>query len=71
MSRLKGFGAEMCGDLQRLALTVLQKEFGPKTGLHLYQSCRGEDERVLKTDKDRKSVSAEINYGMRFTEVFC
>ncbi|XP_014669446.1 PREDICTED: DNA repair protein REV1-like isoform X2 [Priapulus caudatus] len=65
--RLKALGAETCGELQQLSLGMLQKECGPKSGRNLYQFCRGEDSREIRTDKDRKSVSAEINYGMRFT----
>ncbi|KAJ7369380.1 deoxycytidyl transferase, partial [Desmophyllum pertusum] len=45
-----------------------KREFGPKTGLVLYQYCRGIDDRALRTERERKSVSAEINYGIRFTK---
>ena len=67
--KLQSFGVETCFDLQKLTSQMLQREFGPKTGLVLYQYCRGVDDRTLKTERERKSVSAEINYGIRFTKV--
>ena len=67
--KLQTLGAETCADLQKFSCQALQKEFGPKTGLLLYQYCRGIDDRNLKTERERRSVSAEINYGIRFTKV--
>ncbi|CAH1257907.1 DNA repair protein REV1-like isoform X2 [Branchiostoma lanceolatum] len=67
-SRLKVIGVATCGDLQKVPLPTLQKEFGPKTGQALHRSCRGQDDRQLKVERERKSVSAEINYGIRFTK---
>lgn len=58
-----------CGDLQKAGLSTLQKEFGPKTGQSLFQFCRGQDDRPIKVERERKSVSAEINYGIRFMKV--
>lgn len=66
--KLETLGVKTCVDLQKLTLRTLQREFGPKTGLLLHQYCRGVDERTLKTERERKSVSAEINYGIRFTK---
>ena len=60
---------ETCGDLQKMQLSALQKEFGPKTGQALHHFCRGEDDRPIRTEKERKSVSAEVNYGIRFQNV--
>lgn len=67
--RLETMGVKTCSDLQKLSLQALQKEFGQKTGLQLYQYCRGIDDRTLRTERERKSVSAEINYGIRFKKV--
>ena len=67
--KLQTLGVETCSDLQKFSSQSLQKEFGPKTGLQLYQYCRGIDDRTLRTERERKSVSAEINYGIRFTKV--
>jgi len=68
-SKLASLGIRTCGDLQCASMSKLQKEFGPKTGQMLYRFCRGLDDRPVRTEKERKSVSAEINYGIRFTQV--
>ncbi|XP_022099983.1 DNA repair protein REV1-like isoform X2 [Acanthaster planci] len=67
-ARLRTMGIETCVDLQNLSLGALQKEFGPKTGQSLYSYCRGIDNRPIRAERERKSVSAEINYGIRFTQ---
>ncbi|KAG8201801.1 hypothetical protein JTE90_027284 [Oedothorax gibbosus] len=64
--KLEQLGAKTCSDLQAWSLEKLQKEFGPKTGQSLFDRCRGNDSRSVQFQKDRKSVSAEINYGIRF-----
>lgn len=67
-SKLASLGIETCGDLQCMTMAKLQKEFGPKTGQMLYRFCRGLDDRPVRPEKERKSVSAEINYGIRFSQ---
>lgn len=67
-SKLSSLGIKTCGDLQCFSMSKLQKEFGPKTGQMLYRFCRGLDDRPVRREKERKSVSAEINYGIRFTQ---
>ncbi|XP_004686220.1 PREDICTED: DNA repair protein REV1 isoform X1 [Condylura cristata] len=67
-SKLTSLGIKTCGDLQYMTMAKLQREFGPKTGQMLYRFCRGLDDRPVRTEKERKSVSAEINYGIRFTQ---
>ncbi|XP_055972700.1 DNA repair protein REV1 isoform X1 [Sorex fumeus] len=67
-SKLASMGIKTCGDLQYMTMAKLQKEFGPKTGQMLYRFCRGLDDRPVRTEKERKSISAEINYGIRFTQ---
>lgn len=67
--KLQTLGVETCAELQKFSSQALQREFGPKTGLVLHQYCRGIDDRSLRTERERKSVSAEINYGIRFTKV--
>ncbi|KAE8625571.1 hypothetical protein XENTR_v10006322 [Xenopus tropicalis] len=66
--KLSCLGVKTCGDLQNITMAKLQKEFGPKTGQMLYRFCRGLDDRPIRKEKERKSVSAEINYGIRFTQ---
>jgi len=66
-SRLHTMGVRTCSDLQRFTQSQLQREFGAKTGTALYRHCRGKDDRMLNFGHQRKSVSAEVNYGIRFT----
>lgn len=68
-SKLSALGIKTCGDLQCFTMSKLQQEFGPKTGQMLFRFCRGLDDRPVQREKERKSVSAEINYGIRFTQV--
>ncbi|XP_053674481.1 DNA repair protein Rev1 [Anopheles nili] len=65
--RLKKMTYVTCADLQTIPKNVLQTEFGKKFGETLYNACRGIDERPLVYDKGRKSVSVDVNYGIRFT----
>lgn len=55
-------------ELQRIPKESLQSVCGMKTGGMLYNSCRGIDETILASDRDkaRQSVSAEISWGVRF-----
>ncbi|GFT55735.1 DNA repair protein REV1 [Nephila pilipes] len=64
--KLQSLNVKTCGDLQMWPLSKLQQEFGPKTGQALFHRCRGKDDRIVQCHKHRKSVSAEINYGIRF-----
>lgn len=68
-SRLESLGVTTCGQLLEIPLTKLKEEFGTKTGEMLYYFARGIDNRDLSTKKERKSLSVEINYGMRFTHI--
>jgi len=68
-AKLKAMQVMTCGELQKLSLPYLQKQFGLKIGQTLYSHARGQDNRIFKMATERKSVSAEINYGIRFTKV--
>ncbi len=59
--RLEAAGAKTCGDLQAWDLGRLSREFG-KFGVQLYQLCRGEDDRAVRTDRVRKSMSCERTF---------
>lgn len=67
--KLASMGVKSCGDLQQVSLSQLQKKFGPRTGQTLFRFCRGLDDRPVRYEKERKSVSAEMNYNIRFTKV--
>lgn len=45
--KCNNLGLKMCADLQRVALTKLQQEFGKKMGEMLHQNCRGIDNKVI------------------------
>lgn len=64
--KLESLGVKTCGELQEYSINKLRSEFGSKMGETLYNSCRGSDERPLVYEHLRKSVSAEVNYGIRF-----
>ncbi|XP_053952642.1 DNA repair protein Rev1 [Anastrepha ludens] len=65
---LKQYNLITCGDLQKVSLVKLQMHVGKKFGETLYHFCRGVDNRPLIYGQIRKSVSAEVNYGIRFKE---
>ncbi|XP_067371782.1 DNA repair protein REV1 isoform X2 [Channa argus] len=67
--KLAAVGVISCGDLRQVSLSQLQKKFGPRTGQTLFRFCRGLDDRPVRYEKERKSVSAEMNYNIRFTKI--
>ncbi|CAH1782812.1 unnamed protein product [Owenia fusiformis] len=66
--KLQALGVTTCSDLQAISLAKLQKEFGAKLSESLFEFARGKDDRPIQMEKERKSVSAEVNYGIRFKE---
>lgn len=68
-AKLREINIETCADLKKMSLTTLRHEFGEKTGMMLYNFCRGVDMRELKQSSERKSVSVDMNFGIRFTEI--
>jgi DNA polymerase-4 len=60
-AKLKDFGVETCGDLQAFSAQDLTDRFG-KFGVRLYELARGEDDRPVKTSRQRKSMSVEHTY---------
>ncbi|PLW09960.1 hypothetical protein PCASD_21047 [Puccinia coronata f. sp. avenae] len=55
------------GDLQSIPLSRLVDVLGPSRGKLLHQYAQGIDDRSLKSSNhERKSVSAVVNYGIRF-----
>lgn len=59
-------GATNLGELSKKSKGVLCEALGKGTGETLYKALRGIDDRKLESDKPRKSVSCDINYGIRF-----
>lgn len=69
LQKLKLLGLQTCGDVQVASLHVLQKELGQKVGETILEQARGVDRKPLNYHHERKSVSAEINYGIRFKTI--
>lgn len=59
--KLQGLGINTCGDLQSIDLLTLCERFG-SFGERLYHLCRGVDERLVKPERQRKSVSIEQTF---------
>ncbi|XP_059476188.1 DNA repair protein REV1 [Neocloeon triangulifer] len=64
--RMDTLNLRTCADLQKYSLSKMQETFGNKLGASLFRHCRGDDDRALELEHVRKSVSAEVNYGIRF-----
>ncbi|CAK5269398.1 unnamed protein product [Mycena citricolor] len=65
---LEKFGSAALIDLANRSQATLCEALGKKTGERLYNTIRGIDDTPLRSDKQRKSVSVEINYGIRFED---
>ncbi|KAH8978745.1 DNA repair protein [Lactarius hatsudake] len=59
-------GTTNLGELAGRSKAALCDALGNAMGETLYNSIRGKDDRKLESDKPRKSVSCDINYGIRF-----
>jgi len=60
-ARMHELDLNTCGDLQKVPAAELTRHFG-KFGLRLFELCRGIDERPVKVNRVRKSLSAERTY---------
>ncbi|KAF8338981.1 uncharacterized protein EI90DRAFT_2908211 [Cantharellus anzutake] len=61
------WGINTCGEVRKLGgVEVLQKVLGPGNGEKLWKYIRGMDDRGLKFEEPRKSLSAAVTYGVRF-----
>ncbi len=60
------WGTTSCKDLLDKPKSVMKAVLGEKTGEKLFGYLRGIDNRKIESSKERKSVSAEVNYGIRF-----
>ncbi|BFF98873.1 DNA repair protein REV1 [Drosophila madeirensis] len=65
--KLEQAGLRNCGDVQGTSREKLETLLGKKLALTLQQHSRGIDTRALVYEQQRKSVSAEVNYGIRFS----
>jgi DNA polymerase-4 len=60
-AKLYELGIHTCGELQALSLDTLESHFG-RFGQALYHYARGIDDRPVKTERIRKSLSTETTY---------
>ena len=59
--KMAKIGLKTCGDLQKLSINDLCSHFG-SFGIHLYDICRGKDDRPVVTSRERKSLSIEETF---------
>ncbi|KAK0945670.1 deoxycytidyl transferase [Friedmanniomyces endolithicus] len=64
--KLEEIGATLVKDIRELTKEKLINTLGPKTGEKLYEYARGIDRAEVGDQVVRKSVSAEVNWGVRF-----
>lgn len=69
-ARLNNMGIQTCADLQVLDDLTLTQEFG-SMGLRLRDLCRGVDERAVKSDWRRQSLSVEHTYSKDLSNLDC
>ena len=65
-SKLEEQGIKLVKDVRALSKEKLMGLLGPKTGEKLHQYSRGIDGAEVGAQVERKSVSAEVNWGIRF-----
>ena len=66
-----GVGGELeltCADVVSAPLTSLQRALGPKAGVALRDAARGVDTRAWEARPPRRSVGAQVTWGVRFVE---
>lgn len=64
--KLNELGVTTVGGLLRVPKSQLRDAIGPKNGDKFAEFAKGVDPRELETQKPRQSVSAEVNYAIRF-----
>ena len=65
-SKLEELGVQLVRDIRRLSRERLAQALGPKTGERLWEYSKGVDRTQVGEQVVRKSVSAEVNWGVRF-----
>lgn len=64
--RFTELGIETCAELRDMSLSSLQNEFGERQGRIFYDTVRGVDDRPVEPMRPRKSIGAEVSWGVRF-----
>ncbi|KAJ6088597.1 DNA repair protein Rev1 [Penicillium sp. IBT 16267x] len=66
-AKLEDLGVKFVKDISDLSRERLVSSLGPKTGIRMWEYARGIDKTEVGNEVIRKSVSAEVNWGIRFT----
>ncbi|KAG2229942.1 hypothetical protein INT48_001208, partial [Thamnidium elegans] len=66
--KLKDLNIETITEVRKISKSELQAKLGAKMGQTLFNYSRGIDDRELTTNQKRQSVSAEVNWGLRFED---
>ncbi|KAB2580008.1 DNA-repair protein UmuC-like protein [Lasiodiplodia theobromae] len=66
--KLEEIGVKFVGDIRDVSKERLVNALGPKTGEKIWEYARGIDRTEVGDVVVRKSVSAEVNWGVRFTD---
>ncbi|KAK1452052.1 impB/mucB/samB family protein [Colletotrichum melonis] len=64
--KLEEIGVKFVKDIRQVSKERLSSSLGPKTGEKLWEYARGIDKTEVGEQTPRKSVSAEVNWGIRF-----
>jgi DNA repair protein REV1 len=64
--KLEELGVKFVKDVRDVSREKLINHLGPKTGLKIWEYARGVDRTEVGNEVLRKSVSAEVNWGIRF-----
>lgn len=65
-AKFEAIGVKLIKDLRAVSKEVLCRTLGPKQGAKFYEYARGIDKAEVGDSVVRKSVSAEVNWGVRF-----
>ncbi|QDS71682.1 hypothetical protein FKW77_008090 [Venturia effusa] len=65
-SKLEAMGIKFVKDIREFTKEKMSNSLGPKTGEKLWEYARGIDRKEVGDVEIRKSVSAEVNWGVRF-----
>lgn len=65
-TKMEYLGVKFVKDIRDIPKEKLLSSLGPKTGAKLYDYARGIDRTEVGNEVLRKSVSAEVNWGIRF-----
>lgn len=67
-SAIEGERTLTCADVAAAPLSLLQRALGPKSGAALLDAAKGVDRRPWEARPPRRSVGAQVTWGVRFVE---